>query len=311
MLPLPVNLTYRGIPLAIKDEAKMLGVTFDHNLIFETHVKNIANAAKLKLACINKIIGKEWGGSTGDTRAVCMTQVWPILTYACSVWAPLLNEGTLVTLQRTVNYTARVIAGLFRPTDIDSLYLEANVLDIMKTVDDKVMAGIERHRRRPVGGPLKIKALGPTPRVRAGKARHTQCWQQYSDRIQERYDVLTRRHTIDRATGELKNAFDYSTSTVQENVADIIFLPRDPLDDPHASIRPDEAEDIKVRFYPQLTNPVRASAPTDDKLRSATDTMRLLRQRVRGDVWELWTDGAVERRTGAGAAQLYLDSDSP
>ena len=38
--------------------------------------------------------------------------------------------------------------------------------------------------------------------------------------------------------------------------------------------------------------------------------MRLLRQRARGDVWELWTDGAVERRTGAGAAQLYLDPDS-
>ena len=103
-----------------------------------------------------------------------------------------LNEGTLVTLQRTVNYTARVIAGLFRPTDINSLYLEANVLDIMKTVDDKVMAGVERHRRRPEGDPLRTKALGPTPRVRAGKTRHTQCWQQYSDRIQERYDVRTR-----------------------------------------------------------------------------------------------------------------------
>ena len=92
-----------------------------------------------------------------------------------NVWAPLLNEGTLVTLQRTVNYTARVIAGLFRPTDIDSLYLEANVLNIIKTVDDKVMAGIERHRPRPEGEPPRNKALGPTPRVRAGKARHTQC----------------------------------------------------------------------------------------------------------------------------------------
>ena len=104
--PPPVNLTYRRITLAIKDEAKMLGVTFYHNLNFETHVKNITSTAKLKLACINKIIGKDWGGSTGDTRAACMTQVWHILTYACNVWAPLLNEGTLITLRRTVNYTA-------------------------------------------------------------------------------------------------------------------------------------------------------------------------------------------------------------
>ena len=116
--------------------------------------------------------------------------------------------------------------------------------------------------------------------------------------------VKFRRHKLDRATGELKNAFDYSTSTVKENDADIIFLHREPLDDPLASIRPDEAEDIKIRFYPQLTNPVSASTPTDEKLRSATDTIRLLRRRARGHVWEIWTDGAVERRTGAGAVQL-------
>ena len=141
--PPPVNLTYRGITLAIKDEAKMLGVTFDHNLNFDKHVKIVTNAAIRKLACINKIIGKDWKGSTGDTRAACLTQVWSILTNACNVWAPLFNEGTLTTLQRTANYMARVIAGLFRSTDTDSLYLEANVLDIMKTVDDKIMAGIE------------------------------------------------------------------------------------------------------------------------------------------------------------------------
>ena len=285
-------------------------MTFDHCLNFQTHVKNITIAAKLKLACINKIIGKDWGGSTGDTRAACMTQVWPILTYACNVWAPLLNEGTLTTWKRTANYTARVVTGLFRPTDIASLYLEANMLDIMNTVDNKVMAGIERHRRRPEGDPLRIKALGPTPTVRAGKSLHTQCWQQYSDRIQERHKVLTRRHKLDRQTGELKNDFVYSTGTVKENVADIYFLHREPLDDPLASIRPDEAEDIKVRFYPQLTNPVSASTPADEKLRSAMATIRLLRRRARGAVWELWTDGAVERRTGAGAAQLYLTSDS-
>ena len=126
-----------------------------------------------------------------------MTQVWPILTYACNVWAPLLNEGTLITWKRTANYNARVIAGLYRPTDIDSLYLEANVLDIMKTADDKVMAGVESHRRRPQGDPLRTKALGPTPRLRASKTRHTQCWNQYSVSIQERYDVLTRRHKLD------------------------------------------------------------------------------------------------------------------
>jgi len=77
------------------------------------------------------------------------------------------------------------------------------------------------------------------------------------------------------------------------------------LDDPHNSIPPEAATDIKVRFYPQLTD------PADVKLRSATETIRLLRQRVRGAIWELRTDGALARRTGAGVAQLYLGPDEP
>ena len=44
----------------------MLGVTFDNKLNFEKHVKNVTNAAKRKLACMSKIVGKDWGGSTGE-----------------------------------------------------------------------------------------------------------------------------------------------------------------------------------------------------------------------------------------------------
>ena len=52
-----------------------------------------------------------------------------------------------------------------------------------------------------------------------------------------------------------------------EATADIAFIHRAPLDDPHTSIPPDAATDIKVRFYPQLITPVSASSPADDKLR--------------------------------------------
>ena len=73
--PPPLNLVCRGTTLTFKDEVKVLGVTFDRNLNFDKHVKNVTNAAKRKLACINKIVGKDWGGSTGDTRYTCLTQV--------------------------------------------------------------------------------------------------------------------------------------------------------------------------------------------------------------------------------------------
>ena len=88
-----------------------------------------------------------------------------------------------------------------------------------------------------------------------------------------------RRRQINKVTGELKNTIDYSSLTVTEATADIAFIHRAPLDDPRNSIPPDAAIDIKVCFYPQqLITPISASSPADDKLRSATETIRLLRQ---------------------------------
>ena len=58
------------------------------------------------------------------------------------------------------------------------------------------------------------------------------------------------------------------------------FIHLAPLDDPHISIPPDASTDIKVRFYPQLITPDSVSSPADGKLRSATETIRLLRQRA-------------------------------
>ena len=60
--------------------------------------------------------------------------------------------------------------------------------------------------------------------------------------------------------------------------------------------------DVSVRFYAQLTIPISASTPVDDKLRSAMEIIKQLRQNVRVVIRELWTDGVVKRRTGAGAA---------
>ena len=131
---------------------------------------------------------------------------------------------------------------------------------------------------------MLVKALGTTPRVRKSKVYHNKCWQQYADTIQERYSVYTRRRQINNANGELQKAIDHSSITVMAATADIAFLHRAPLDDPRNSIPPAAAMDITVRFYPQLIIPISASSPADDKLRSATETIKLLRQRARSAI---------------------------
>ncbi len=137
---------------------------------------------------------------------------------------------------------------------------------------------------------------------------HNKCWQQCADIIQERYEVYTRRRLVNQITGELKSGTDYTKLSITAATADIAFLHRAPLDDANTT-RPDAAVDILVHFYPQLITHVNALTLDVDKLRCATETIDQLRRSARGAIWELWTDGAVRERTGAGAAQLYIGRD--
>jgi len=83
-----MDLSYRGLPIPWQKTGKALGIFFDNTIGFSPHCNEAIIKARRKLSLINKISGKRWGGSTGDMRAACLSQVIPILTYGSSVWGP-------------------------------------------------------------------------------------------------------------------------------------------------------------------------------------------------------------------------------
>ena len=151
-----MELTYHDSPIPRQKSGKALGFFIDNTIGFTPHCNEVIAKARRKLSLINKISGKRWGGSTGDMRAACLSQVMPILTYGSSVWGPLISPSTRDKIQEKVNLMARIITGTCRATNTSSLLLEANLDQFDRYIDDRTMATVERirrHHRSDINGP--------------------------------------------------------------------------------------------------------------------------------------------------------------
>ena len=303
-----MDLHYRGTPITWSKAGKSLGIHFDNTLGFNRHCNDVITKARWKLALIHRIVGKKWGGSTGDTRAACLSQVLPILTYGSSIWGPLISEGARTKLQQTVNLMARITTGTHRATNVSSLLLEANMDFIDRYIDDRTIAAVERLRRRSQRDKLHNKSMGPTPTVRRSKVFKSQCWQQRSDTLQARYKIRSHRFTRQKRTGKLTRTHAKTTTTsIPITQAKLNITSRVPLFNYHNIIAPHATRPIKIRFYPTLLEPVTPDTPIPEKNRIAEDTIARLRRR--GTDWELWTDASVVNGKGVGVAHLYTNPE--
>ena len=298
-----MDLTYRGLPVPWQKTGKALGILIDNTIGFSPHCNEAILKARRKLSLINKISGKKWGGSTGDTRAACLSQVMPILTYGSSVWGPLISPGTRDRLQLTVNLMARIITGTPRATNTASLLLEANLDPIDRYLDDRTMAAVERIRRRHRDDPLYNKAMGPTPTVRRTKKFKAQCWQQRSDAVMARYKIRFDRRIRNHATGRLLQKSHIIANKIPHSQTRLSFSSLSPLFNYRYTIAPHKAKSLKLRLYPNLLEPIAPDTPDADKKRIAESTIDRLRQR--GATWELWLDGSVTNGKGVGVAHFY------
>ena len=272
----------------------VLGILIDNTIGFTPY----CDKARRKLSLIS--ITPNWGGSTGDMRAACLSQVLPILTYVPSVWAPLISRGTC-----NKSHMARIITGTYRATNTSSLLLEASLRRFDRYIDNRTMAAVECVRRRHNNDPLHNKSMGPTPSVRWSRKFKVQCWQQRSDSFQARYKVRFLRRIRHKLTGKLTRrpaAWSRFTS-IGITQALLIIESHITLYDYRNMVASQKAKPIKVRFYPSLLEPVNPDTPAEEKKRKGGATTTRLRQR--GSEWELLLDAAVVNGKGVGVAHLY------
>lgn len=76
-----------GTSVIISREMKILGVTVDDRLTFNTHVANVCLKAVRIYKQLSRAAKTSWGLHPEVIRIIYMATVEPIVLYAASVWA--------------------------------------------------------------------------------------------------------------------------------------------------------------------------------------------------------------------------------
>nr|XP_037877534.1 uncharacterized protein LOC119631103 [Bombyx mori] len=87
-----------GIDIAMSREIKLLGVTIDDRLTFNTHVANVCRKATGIYKLLSRAARVSWGLNPDIVRIIYTATIEPIILYAASVWAPAAKK--LMTIKQ-------------------------------------------------------------------------------------------------------------------------------------------------------------------------------------------------------------------
>ncbi|XP_053618054.1 uncharacterized protein LOC128679687 [Plodia interpunctella] len=127
----PPQITMSGTTLSLVDEIKLLGLTIDRWLNFNSHVRNICTKAASiykQLICAARVT---WGLNGEIIRTLYVAVIEPIATYGACAWAKasenLTNRKALDTLQRGF---AQRICKAYRTTSLPAALILAGILPL-------------------------------------------------------------------------------------------------------------------------------------------------------------------------------------
>ena len=277
------------------DNVKLLGITLGTTLSFNQHVAMLKKSINFRLSQMRKICGFSWGGNSSDCRGLYFAFIHSMLTYSSAIFSPLLNKSNMDTLQKLQNQAARIITGCTKSTKIEALLLEANIKPVKCYYDIDCIKAAETARRRPAGDPLLIMTTNALPPSNKKKTPHS--WHHASQKLLE--DVMGCRVGRLSSNG---NPVVYSKAEREAFKYDLNNRDSKP---PHLSLAPWEIGMAdKIKIHTTLIAPCIATDSNEIKKKLCDDTIAL-RNNCKIN---MWTDGSVLNKKGAGAAMIYLDT---
>ncbi|XP_026331273.1 uncharacterized protein LOC113238652 [Hyposmocoma kahamanoa] len=125
------RLSMGGTNVGVTNEIKLLGVTIDNQLTFNTHVKNMCTKAVAAYKQLTRAAKISWGLHPEVVRIIYTATIEPILLYAASVWAPAVTKvcvkRKLDAMQRGF---AQKICKAYRTVSLNSALLLSGILPL-------------------------------------------------------------------------------------------------------------------------------------------------------------------------------------
>ncbi|XP_049880350.1 uncharacterized protein LOC126376843 [Pectinophora gossypiella] len=125
------HLTMGGIDIGMSKQIKLLGLTIDEQLTFNTHVANVCSKAVGIYKQLSRAARVSWGLHPEVIRSIYTAVVEPIVLYAASAWAPASNKlGVRSKLNSVQRSFALKMCRAYRMVSLNSALVLAGILPL-------------------------------------------------------------------------------------------------------------------------------------------------------------------------------------
>ena len=109
---------------------KILGLTFDPKLTYNSHIRKTSDKARNTLKLLKALTSTKWGKQKKTIVATYKAITRPILEYASTIWSPIASTTGITKLQTIQNMALRIATGCTSDTNIQHLHNETNILPL-------------------------------------------------------------------------------------------------------------------------------------------------------------------------------------
>ena len=109
---------------------KILGLTFDPKLTYNSHIRKTSDKARNTLKLIKALTSTKWGKQKETIVATYKAITRPILEYVSTIWSPIASTTGITKLQTIQNMALRIATGCTSDTNIQHLHNETNILPL-------------------------------------------------------------------------------------------------------------------------------------------------------------------------------------
>lgn len=125
------HLVMGGIRVDMSPEIKILGLTIDNKLTFNTHVNNICKKATNIYKQLSKAAKVQWGLNPEVIRTMYTAVIEPVVMYAASAWAPAASKmGVQKSLNSIQRGFGQKIIKSYRTVSLNSALILARLLPL-------------------------------------------------------------------------------------------------------------------------------------------------------------------------------------
>ena len=109
---------------------KILGLTFDPKLTYNSHIRKTSDKARNTLKLLKALTSTKWRKQKETIVATYKAITRPILEYASTIWSPIASTTGITKLQTIQNMALRIATGCTSDTNIQHLHNETNILPL-------------------------------------------------------------------------------------------------------------------------------------------------------------------------------------